>query len=228
MQRVIYTRPTYLLSGEKQNKAILEHFASEWDNLSPPKRYAEQRLKMCQFRAMIKRMRDGDVVFVYTPAVLGIGVEACVESIRDILAKGVRIVSVLYGVIDDACANHIEVAGNIVRDCCEIERVEERLHNRGLREAYGGYFEDGVWHEGQRKSYAPPYWAYRKSKYKVDKSKDRRESATVRWIDIKIAQGWTTERIWAEYQDLKRAMPKDMWESIGKQWINVRRLELIK
>jgi hypothetical protein len=57
---------------------------------------------------------------------------------------------------------------------------------------------------------------------------ERRESPAVRWIDMKIMRAWTTERIWAEYKDLCRVMPEDMWEKYGKQWINKRRLELIK
>ena len=57
---------------------------------------------------------------------------------------------------------------------------------------------------------------------------ERRESPAVRWIDMKIMQAWTTERIWAEYKDLCRVMPEDVWEKHGKQWINNRRLELIK
>jgi hypothetical protein len=97
-----------------------------------------------------------------------------------------------------------------------------------LKQEIGGYFEEGVWHEGQRKSYAPPHWAYHKSQHKVDVYLEKRESPAVRWIDMKIMQAWTTERIWAEYKDLCRVMPEDVWEKYGKQWINKRRLELIK
>jgi hypothetical protein len=97
-----------------------------------------------------------------------------------------------------------------------------------LKQEIGGYFEDGVWYEGQRKSYSPPHWAYHKSQHKVNVNLERRESPAVRWIDMKIMQAWTTERIWAEYKDLCKVMPDDVWEKYGKQWINRRRLELIK
>ena len=224
----IYTRPTYHITGEKQNKAILDTFSSEWDNLSPPKRYAEKRLEMRRFEQMLAELQDGDAVFVYNPAIFGIGVEQAVESMRRVLDVGATIRSVLFGSIDKERADHIEVAGEIVRECCSIEQGQEYLRNKGLKQEVGGYFEDGIWYEGQRKSYKPPHWAYHKSQHKVDVHLERRESPAVRWIDMKIMQAWTTERIWAEYKDLCRVMPEDVWEKYSKQWINKRRLELIK
>jgi hypothetical protein len=147
---------------------------------------------------------------------------------RKVLERGARIESVLFGSIDKERADHIAIAGEIVRECCSIEQGQEYLRNKGLKQEIGGYFEDGVWYEGQRKSYAPPHWAYHKSQHKVNVHLERRESPAVRWIDMKIMQAWTTERIWAEYKDLCRVMPEDVWEKYGKQWINKRRLELIK
>ena len=225
---VIYTRPTYHITGEKQNKAILDTFASEWDKYSQPKRCAENRLKMARFEQMLAELGEGDCVYVYNPAIFGIGVEQAVENMRRVLDAGATIRSVLFGSIDKERADHIAIAGEIVRECCSIEQGQEYLRNKGLKQEVGGYFEDGVWHEGQRKSYAPPHWAYHKSQHKVDVNLERRESPAVRWIDMKIMQAWTTERIWAEYKDLCRVMPDDVWEKYGKQWINKRRLELIK
>jgi hypothetical protein len=224
----IYTRPTYSVTGEKQNKAILDTFASEWNKYSQPKRYAENRLKMARFEQMLAELGEGDCVYVYNPAIFGIGVEQAVENMRRVLERGARIESVLYGAIDKERADHIAIAGEIVRECCSIEQGQEYLRNKGLKQEIGGYFEEGVWHEGQRKSYAPPHWAYHKSQHKVNVHLERRESPAVRWIDMKIMQAWTTERIWAEYRDLCRVMPDDVWEKYGKQWINTRRLELIK
>lgn len=228
VQSVIYTRPTYHITGEKQNKAILDTFASEWSKYSHPKRYAENRLKMARFEQMLAELGDGDTVYVYNPAIFGIGVEQAVENMRRVLGTGSRIESVLFGVITQERADHIAIAGEIVRECCSIEQGQEYLRNKGLKQEIGGYFEDGVWYEGQRKSYKPPHWAYHKSQHKVDVHLDRRESPAVRWIDMKIMQAWTTDRIWAEYKDLCRVMPEDVWEKYGKQWINKRRLELIK
>ena len=225
---IIYTRPTYFISGEKQFKAICEHFASEWDNPSLHKRYAEYRLKTERFEQMLAELGKGDCVYVYSPAIFGIGVEQAVENMHKVLERGARIESVLFGSIDKERADHIAIAGEIVRECCSIEQGQEYLRNKGLKQEVGGYFEDGVWHEGQRKSYKPPHWAYHKSQHKVDVHLERRESPAVRWIDMKIMQAWTTERIWAEYKDLCRVMPEDVWEKYGKQWINTRRLELIK
>ena len=225
---VIYTRPTYHITGEKQNKAILDTFACEWDKHSHPNRYAENRLKMARFEQMLAALGEGDCVFVYNPAIFGIGVEQAVENMRKVLERGARIESVLFGSIDKERADHIAIAGEIVRECCSIEQGQEYLRNKGLKQEIGGYFEDGVWYEGQRKSYSPPHWAYHKSQHKVDVNLERRESPAVRWIDMKIMQAWTTERIWAEYKDLCRVMPDDVWEKYGKQWINTRRLELIK
>ena len=224
----IYTRPTYHITGEKQNKAILDTFSSEWDNLSPPKRYAEKRLEMRRFEQMLAELQDGDAVFVYNPAIFGIGVEQAVENMRRVSERGARIESVQFGNIDKERADHIAIAGEIVRECCSIEQGQEYLRNKGLKQEVGGYFEDGVWYEGQRKSYKPPHWAYHKSQHKVDVHLERRESPAVRWIDMKIMQAWTTERIWAEYKDLCRVMPDDVWEKYSKQWINKRRLELTK
>lgn len=224
----IYTRPTYHITGEKQNKAILDTFSFEWDNPSNAKRYAEKRLEMRRFEQMLAELQSGDCVYVHNPAIFGIGVEQAVENMRRVLATGATIRSVLYGEIDAEWVEQVEVAGEIVRECCSIEQGQEYLRNKGLKQEVGGYFEDGIWYEGQRKSYKPPHWAYHKSQHKVDVHLERRESPAVRWIDMKIMQAWTTERIWAEYKDLCKVMPDDVWEKYGKQWINKRRLELIK
>ena len=183
---------------------------------------------MSRFEQMLVDLQSGNCVYVYSPAIFGIGVESCVENIRKVLDKGAKIESVLYGSITRERADHIEVAGNIVRECCDIERTQEIAYNRGLKEEVGGYFEKGVWYYGQRKSYKPPYWAYHKSQRNVDIAQEKRDSPCVRWIDLKIMQGWTTERIWAEYRDLCKVMPADGWVKVAKQWINKRRLELIK
>ena len=225
---IIYTRPTYHITGEKQNKAILDTFTSEWDNSSPCKRYAEKRLKMRRFEQMLAELQSGDCVYVYNPAIFGIGVEQAVENMRRVLERGATIRSVLFGAITTERTDHIAIAGEIVRECCSIEQGQEYLRNKGLKQEVGGYFEDGVWYEGQRKSYAPPHWAYHKSQHKVNVHLEKRESPAVRWIDMKIMQAWTTERIWAEYRDLCKVMPDDVWEKYSKQWINKRRLELIK
>lgn len=224
----IYTRPTYHITGDAQFKAILDTFSSERDKYSQPKRYAENRLKMARFEQMLVELQSGDCVYVYNPAIFGIGVEQAVENMRKVLDAGATIRSVLYGEIDAEWVEQVEVAGEIVRECCSIEQGQEYLRNKGLKQEIGGYFEDGAWYEGQRKSYKPPHWAYHKSQHKVDVHLERRESPAVRWIDMKIMQAWTTERIWAEYKDLCKVMPDDVWEKYGKQWINKRRLELIK
>lgn len=225
---IIYTRPTYHISGDAQFRAILGTFSCEWDNPSLYKRYAEKRLEMGRFEQMLAELQECDCVYVYNPAIFGIGVEQAVESMRRVLDAGATIRSVLFGAIDKERADHIAIAGEIVRECCSIEQGQEYLRNKGLKQEVGGYFEDGVWYEGQRKSYKPPHWAYHKSQHKVDVHLERRESPAVRWIDMKIMQAWTTERIWAEYKDLCRVMTEDVWEKYGKQWINKRRLELIK
>ena len=224
----IYTRPTYHITGKKQNKAILDTFACEWNNPPNTKRYAEKRLEMRRFEQVLAELQEGDTIFVYNPAIFGIGVEQAVENMRKVLERGARIESVLFGSIDKERADHIAIAGEIVRECCSIEQGQEYLRNKGLKQEIGGYFEDGVWYEGQRKSYKPPHWAYHKSQHKVNVHLERRESPAVRWIDMKIMQAWTTERIWVEYRDLCKVMPDDVWEKYGKQWINKRRLELIK
>ena len=228
MRAVIYTRPTYHISGNKQNEAISNTFACEWDSSPNVKIYAEKRLEIRRFEQMLTELVEGDCVYVYNPAIFGIGVEQAVENMRKVLDAGVRIESVLFGAITAERADHIAIAGEIVRECCSIEQGQEYLRNKGLKQEVGGYFEDGVWYEGQRKSYQPPHWAYHKSQHKVNVHLERRESPAVRWIDMKIMQAWTTERIWAEYKDLCKVMPDDVWEKYGKQWINKRRLELIK
>ena len=96
----IYTRPTYHITGEKQNKAILDTFACEWDKYSQPKRYAENRLKMARFEQMLAELGDGDCVYVYNPAIFGIGVEQAVENMRKVLDVGATIRSVLFGAMD--------------------------------------------------------------------------------------------------------------------------------
>lgn len=225
---VIYTRPTYHITGDAQFRTILGTFASEWDSPSNAKRYAEKRLEMRRFEQMLAELHEDDTILVYNPAIFGIGVEQAVENMRRVLERGSRIESVLFGAITTERADHIAIAGEIVRECCSIEQGQEYLRNKGLKQEVGGYFEDGVWYEGQRKSYKPPHWAYHKSQHKVDVHLEKRESPTVRWIDMKIMQAWTTERIWAEYKDLCKVMPDDVWEKYSKQWINKRRLELIK
>jgi hypothetical protein len=225
---IIYTRPTYHITGDAQFRAILDIFSSEWGNSPNAKRYTEKRLEMRRFEQMLAELGESDCVYVYNPAIFGIGVEQAVENMRKVLERGATIRSVLFGTITTERADHIAIAGEIVRECCSIEQGQEYLRNKGLKQEIGGYFEEGVWHEGQRKSYAPPHWAYHKSQHKVNVNLERRESPAVRWIDMKIMQAWTTERIWAEYKDLCKVMPDDVWEKYGKQWINKRRLELIK
>lgn len=226
---IIYTRPTYHISGDAQFRAISDTFSSEWDKYSQPKRYAETRLKTARFEQMLAELGEGDCVYVYNPAIFGIGVEQAVENIRAVLNKGVAIRSVLYGLITAEWADQIEVAGEIVRECCSIERTQEIEHNRGLKEDVGGYFENGVWYEGQRRSYTPPVWAYHRSQRRVDVAQEKRSSPAVMWLDAKIMEGrWTTEQIWREYQSIARVLSEDVWEKIGKQWINTRRLELTR
>jgi hypothetical protein len=227
---VIYTRPTYHITGEKQNKAILDTFACEWDKYSQPKRYAETRLKMARFEQMLAELNEGDCVYVYNPAIFGIGVERAVENMRKVLAKGARIERVLFGSIDKYRADHIAIAGEIVRECCSIERTREIAHNKGVREVAGGYFDEdtGLWRNGQKKSYEPPHWAFIGQR-KADEARFARESSAARkWIDTKIMEAWTTEKIWKEYRALCAVLEENVWERVGKQWINVRRLELTK
>ena len=227
MANYIYTRPTYSNTGAKQNKAILDTFACEWSNPSLMKRYAENRLKMQQFKAMLEILQEGDVVYCDNPAIFGIGVEACVENLRKVLDRGARIRSVVCGEVDAQMVDDISICGAVVRECQDIERVQEVERNRGLRMETGGYFKDGVFKEGVCITHAPSHWMYI-SQRGVDIAQEKRESACARWIDMKIMQAWTTERIWKEYQDLCKVMPSDVWDKIGKQWINIRRLELIK
>lgn len=224
----IYTRPTYHISGDAQFRAILGTFSSEWDNPSLYKRYAEKRLEMGRFKQMLAELDEGDCVYVYNPAIFGIGVEQAVENMRKVLDAGATIRSVLFGAIDNERADHIAIAGEIVRECCSIEQGQEYHYNKGVREVSGGYFEDGIWHHGQKKSYKPPLWAFRAQK-KADEAVFARESSAARrWVDMKIMQAWTTERILTEYRDLAKVLPEDAWDKISKQWINVRRLELTR
>lgn len=226
----IYTRPTYHITGDKQNKAILDTFSCEWNKYSQPKRYAETRLKMARFEQMLAELHEGDCVYVYNPAIFGIGVEEAVENMRRVLGTGSRIESVLFGAITKERADHIAIAGEIVRECCSIERTREIAHNKGVREVAGGYFDEdtGLWRQGQKKSYEPPHWAFIGQKNTDEARFARESSAARRWVDMKIMQAWTTERILAECRDLAKVLPEDVWEKITKQWINVRRLELTK
>lgn len=226
VNRYIYTRSTYIMSSGKQNEAILEHFATEWNESSQPKRYTEKRLKIAHYQRMLKILGNGDIVYCYNPAIFGIGVDACVKNIRKVLAKGARIKSVLFGEISEEWANQMQVAGEIVRECCEIECQEEERRNRGVCVDLGGYFKDGIWYEGESKVYRPPFWAWQEGQCAEDKALDLREMSAMRWIDMKIMQAWTTERIWKEYCDLRKAFPN--CKDISKGWINSRRLELIK
>lgn len=228
MQKVIYLRSTYKSSEHTQYKTILASFSHEWTDNSFIKRYVERRLETYQFEKMLGRLEQGDCVYVCNPAVFSIGVERVVEAIRAILDKGAIIRSALFGEITHDKADLILIAGEVVRECCEIDRRQEMMHNRGVMLEVGGYFEDGIWYEGQRKAYEPPRWAWHQTQRNVDIAQEKRENPAVRWIDMKIMQAWTTERIWAEYRDLCKIMPSDAWEKYGKQWINNRRLELIK
>ena len=226
----IYTRPTYHITGDAQFRAILDTFSSEWGNPSNAKRYGEKRLEMRRFEQMLAELGEGDCVYVYNPAIFGIGIEDCAENIRKILATGARIESVVCGSIDDAWIDKFRVAGDIVRECCSIERTREIAHNKGVREVSGGYFDEdtGLWRQGRKKSYEPPHWAFIGQR-RVDEARYARESSAARrWIDKKIMEAWTTEKIWKEYRCLCEILEEDVWERVGKQWINVRRLELTK
>ena len=231
MQRVIYTRPNYHITGDKQNKAILAHFASEWDNVSQVKRYAESRLKMAHFEQMLDAIVDGDIVYCYSPSVFGIGVEQCCESIRALHKRGALIRSVVYGAIEETDVCAIEIAGEIIRECCSIEQMVEAERNKGVVAVSGGYFDEGTgqWREGRKKVYEPPQWSFI-SQRKADKARCVRESSASRkWIEAKIMDAWTTNMIWKEYQVIAKAVGDEvLWERVSKSWINTRRLELIK
>ena len=97
---VIYTRPTYHITGDARFRANLDAFASEWDNPSLYKRYAEKRLEMRRFEQMLAELHEGDCVYVYNPAIFSIGVEQAVENMRKVLDAGASIRSVLFGAID--------------------------------------------------------------------------------------------------------------------------------
>lgn len=226
----IYTRPTDSLSGAKQNKAILAHFASEWNDISQAKRYAESRLKMAHFEQMLDAIVDGDIVYCYSPSIFGIGVEQCCESIRALHKRGALIRSVVYGVIEETDVCAIEIAGEIVRECCSIEQMVVSERNKGVVAVSGGYFDEntGQWREGMKRTYEPPQWSFI-SQRKADKARQVRDSSASRkWIEAKIMDAWTTEMIWKEYKILCKLMEEDVWERVGKHWINVRRLELTK
>ena len=226
----IYTRPTYLLTAKAQNEHIIEHFEDEWNDISLIIFCGENRLKTDKFKRMLSQIGYGDVVYCYNPAIFGIGVEDCAENIRKILETGARIESVICGSIDNRWLEQLKVAGEIVRECCSIERTREIAHNKGIREVSGGYFDEdtGLWRNGQKKSYEPPHWAFIGQR-KADESRFARESSAARkWIDTKIMEAWTTEKIWKEYRALCAVLEENVWERVGKQWINVRRLELTK
>jgi hypothetical protein len=226
----IYTRPTLTLTAQKQNEAILAHFASEWHNYPKPQRYTENRLKMERFKQMLAQADSGDVVYCYDPAIFGIGVGQCCESLRALLQKGAQVRSVMYGTIEETDVCAIEIAGDIVRECCAIERMREIEHNKGVREVSGGYFDEdtGRWRQGTKKTYEPPKWAFIGQR-SVDEARFARESSNARrWIDAKIMDAWTTERIWKEYKVLCSILEEDVWERVSKGYVNTRRLELIK
>lgn len=228
--KYIYTRPTLSISGERQNKAILDTFASEWNECSQPTRFAENRLKTSRFEALLGMLNEGDCVYVYNPAIFGIGVEQSVENMRKVLDAGATIRSVLYGAIEETDVCAIEIAGGIVRECCAIERMREVEHNKGVREVSGGYFDEstGLWKQGKKKSYEPPHWAFIGQRV-VDEAIYRRDSSNARkWIDAKIMDAWTTDRIWAEYKVLCSILDEEVWERVGKQYVNKRRIELTK
>ncbi len=228
--KYIYTRPTYHITGDAQNKAILDTFAGEWNKCSQPKRFAENRLKTSKFEALLDMLNEDYVVYCYDPAIFGIGVEQAVENMRKVLSRGATIRSVLYGAIEETDVCAIEIAGEIVQECCAIERMREVEHYKGVREVSGGYFDEstGRWRQGKKKSYEPPHWAFIGQRAS-DEAIFRRDSSNARrWIDAKIMDAWTTDRIWAEYKVLCSILDEDVWERVGKQYVNTRRLELTK
>ena len=226
----IYTRPTHTTTAKAQNELIIECFKSEWSDMSLIVFCVENRLKTNKFERMLSQLGDGDVVYCCNPAIFGIGVEECAENIRKILTTGARIESVVFGSIDDKWSERLEVAGEIVRECCSIERTREIAHNKGVREVAGGYFDEdtGLWRQGTKKSYEPPHWAFVGQRNADEARYARESSAARRWIDKKIMEAWTTEKIWKEYRCLCKVLEENVWERVGKQWINVRRLELTK
>lgn len=226
----IYTRPTETITAKAQNERIVEHFKSEWSDTSIIVFYGENRLKTSKFEQMLSLIGYGDVVYCYNPAVFGIGVGVCAENIAKLLDKGARIESVVCGTIDYAWIDKLRVAGDIVRECCAIERTREIAHNKGVREVSGGYFDEdtGQWRQGRKKVYEPPHWAFIGQRNADEARFARESSAARRWIDMKIMEAWTTEKIWKEYRCLCDVMEENVWERVGKQWINVRRLELTR
>lgn len=228
--RHIYTRPTHTMTAKAQNERIVKHFKGEWSDISLIVFCGENRLKASKFEQMLAQLGEGDVVYCYNPAIFGIGVENCADNIHKILATGARIESVVCGSIDEKWSEGLKVAGEIVRECCSIERTREIAHNKGVREVAGGYFDEdtGLWRQGRKKSYEPPHWAFVGQRNADEARYARESSASRRWIDKKIMEAWTTERIWKEYRCLCEVLEEDVWERVGKQWINTRRLELIK
>lgn len=217
-------------SRKRQKEAILAYLTQNGIDVSMCTTKRDTPYKTTHFDEMLKEACEGDVVICEKPCFFGVGMAQSIDNLRRLLTKGVRVYAVYYGkYVDESYVEALSMAQEVLRDCIEMDIHIEKQRDRGLREENGGYFDDmGVWREGCRKVYKPKVWMYDKVGKHTEQAMVRRQQPESLWIEMKICEGWTTNRIWKEYQDLRKVLPRDLWGNVSKSWINTRRLELIK
>ena len=178
---------------------------------------------------MLEELRPSDVVYCYTPAVFGIGVENCINVIQSMLDRGVYVRSCLFGDVTKDLLNHIRISGEIVRECFEIECDRLNKSARGAVATRGGFFWNGTWQVGRGGRIKAPTWSYLDPKKMTNDAVINNAISPARqWIEARILQGAKTETIWKEYRLLCKVLPEEQWERLAKTWITARRCQILK
>jgi hypothetical protein len=189
----------------------------------------EARTKTDKLDKLLNIIQPSDVVYCYTPAVFGLGVERCVKALRVLLDKGVAVRSVVYGDVTDEMLTNISLTSEIVRECFDIESYYINQSAKGAVAQRGRYFYNGRWHIGKNYLKRAPDWAFYDPQNCLHKALIHNEVSPARmWIEAKILQGAKTETIWQEYKLLCKVLGEDQWERFEKTWIANHRRELLR
>ena len=225
----IYTRSSRVHSQKKQCEQLLSNFDDEFRAFDIIVEVKDSRTKSKKLAQMLNEIQPADVVYCYTPAVFGLGVEQCVTALQELLDRGILVRSMLYGDVTPDMLTSIRLTGEIVRECFEIESYYIDEARKGAVAQRGKFFCNGKWYIGKNYLKRAPDWAFFDRQANLHNALIHNEVSPARvWIEAKILQGEKTEAIWKEYRLLCKVLDESQWERLAKTWITARRCQILK
>ena len=227
MRNFVYIRTTNAYKRRDQYEKIMKKFKDEINDLTVVV-ISENKSESRRVEEMIESAEAGDVLYCYTPAMLGITIEKCVENQRKLLEKCVTIRTYSFGDISSDFVDRLQVLGDVVRECFEIEMSYINAQARGAQAQKGGYFRNGVWMIGRNRLLKTPEWAFSPQQRAFKNAVENEVSPARQWVEYKVMQGLKVDAIWKEYRVLCKLLPEDQWERFEKTWIANHRRELLR